>query len=86
MSDTVKTRIRNGREELVPPAGGYQSHNGKPISCENDWHDTHRPSSKCEECGEVCPCLPQAELFGTSFKDPGDQGRRRRRRTLLSVH
>lgn len=53
----VKTRIRNGIEELVPPKGGYLDHDGNPIKCENDWHDNHAPGTSCKECGSLCPSI-----------------------------
>jgi len=51
---TVSTRWRNGRLELVPPVAGYKTHEGKPTTCENDWHDNHDPGSTCPECGDIC--------------------------------
>ena len=53
---TIRTRIRNGVRELVPPKGGYKSHGGDPLDCENDWHDNHTPGSQCPECGAECQC------------------------------
>ena len=52
---TLKTRVRNGHTELVPPAGGYLTHSGKPTLCECDWHDNHELGSHCPECGDCCP-------------------------------
>lgn len=56
-SASVLTRIRNGREELVPPVSGYRTHSGEPTKCENDWHDNHSGDDACPECGENCTCL-----------------------------
>ena len=65
---SVKTRIRNGVEELVPPGGGYFSHDGQHTECQSDWHDKHFSASKCPECGERCLCGKPAECVTAGGK------------------